>query len=122
MGTEDILKQGFKEFLEGGLEEEAKDRYRLATTAYFKAITQICDLLIFRKFGKIVSSHSERFRLLERNFPPIYHSVDEIFKSYRDTYTSGIDKRTCDLLKDEIKKIARIGNLKEEFRESLQKI
>jgi len=51
MFKEDELTEGFKEFLEGGLDEEDKKRYKLAVTAYFKAITQVCDLIILRKGG-----------------------------------------------------------------------
>lgn len=49
MTTEQNLKEGFKEFLDGAIDEENKSRFKLAVTAYFKAITQICDLIILRK-------------------------------------------------------------------------
>lgn len=120
--TEQNLIDGFKEFLEGGLDEETKERYKLAVTAYFKAITQICDLIILRKKGYSPSSHTERFRMLENNFPKIYTSVDSIFKTYQDTYSMPITKESCNLIKNEIKNIIRNGNLAEELKEALSKL
>ena len=115
------LIDGFIEFLEGGLDEEDKQRYKLAVTAYFKAITQICDLIILRKKGYSPSSHTNRFRILEREFKEIYDSVDSIFKTYQDTYSMPISKESCNVIKNEIKKIIRIGNLEEEFKGNLSK-
>lgn len=122
MFKEDELIEGFKEFLEGGLDEEDKKRYKLAVTAYFKAITQICDLIILRKRGYAPSSHTERFRILENEFKPIYSSVDSIFKTYRSTYSMPVSRESCNIIKDEIKKIIRIGKFEEEFKETLSKL
>jgi len=87
MTTEQNLKEGFSEFFNGAIDEENKSRFKLAVTAYFKAITQICDLIILRKKGYSPKSHSERFRLLAKEFSTIYTSVDSIFKTYQDTYS-----------------------------------
>lgn len=122
MVTEQSLKDGFKEFLEGGVDEENKGRYKLAVTAYFKAITQISDLIISRKRGFSPSNHTERFRILEREFPLIYVSVDNIFKTYQDTYSIPLSRESCRLVKNEIKNIIKNGNLIEEFKEALSKI
>jgi len=122
MTTEQALKEGFKEFFEGGLDEENKERYKLAVTAYFKAITQLSDLIILRKRGFSPSNHTERFRLLEKEVPLIYKSVDGIFKTYQDTYSMPISKESCRLVKNEIQNIIRNGNLSEEFKEALSKI
>lgn len=122
MTTEQNLIGGFNEFFEGGLDEENKERYKLAVTAYFKAITQICDLILLRKRGYSPSSHTERFRILENDFPMIYKSVDRIFKTYQDTYSMPITKESCTLIKNEIKNIIRNGELTEEFKETLSKL
>ena len=122
MVTEQILKQGFEEFASGGLDEENKGRFKLAVTAYFKAITQICDLIILRKRGFAPSSHADRFRILEKDFSSIYNSVDSVFKTYQDTYSMPIDKESCNLVKNEIKKIIRTGELEEEFKNIISKI
>jgi len=122
MVTEQALKDGFKEFFEGGVDEENKERYKLAVIAYFKAITQISDLIILRKKGFSPSNHTERFRLLEKEFPLIYKSVDSIFKTYQDTYSMPISEESCNIVKNEIKNIIGNGNLSEEFKETLSKL
>lgn len=122
MVTEQILKEGFKEFFEGGLDEESKGRYKLAVTAYFKAITQICDLILLRRKGYSPSSHAERFRLLEQELPHIYESIDSIFKTYQNTYSMPITKESCNIIKNEIKNIIKYGTLETEFKQALSKI
>ncbi|MBN2423286.1 hypothetical protein JXB41_08745 [Candidatus Woesearchaeota archaeon] len=122
MTNEQTLRDGFIEFFEGGLDEEAKGRYRLAVTAYFKAITQICDLILLQKRGYSPKSHTERFRLLEQYFPKIYFSIDSIFKTYQDTYSIQITKDSCKVIKNEIKTIIQYGNLEKEFKQSMSKI
>ena len=122
MTTEPDLKEGFKEFLEGGLDEENKERYKLAVTAYFKAITQVADLIILRKSGLTPNNHNERFRLLEKGFPLIYKSIDNVFKTYQDTYSMPISKESCSLVKNEIKKIITNAGLSQEFKEIIAKI
>lgn len=122
MVRESMLKAGLTEYIEGGLDEEAKGRFKLAFTAYFKAITQICDLLIQRKIGKTPSNHTERFRLLESYLPDVYTGVNEFFNTYRDTYSKSISKEACLLVKDEIKRIIKVRKLEKELKEVLQKI
>ncbi|MFH0978006.1 MAG: hypothetical protein V1837_01760 [Candidatus Woesearchaeota archaeon] len=122
MTTEELLKEGFIEFIEGGLDQEKKRRFRLAVTAYFKAITQLCDLLILRKRGFPPKNHSERFRLLEKDFPEVYSSVDSVFASYQETYSSELTKDSCSLLKNETKKIIHLGKFDEEFKEIVSRI
>ena len=121
MAEQDLIN-GFNEFFEGGLDEENKERFRLAVTAYFKAITQMCDLIILRKKGYTSSNHNERFRILERDFPNIYHSVDSVFKTYQDTYSMPITKESCRLIKNEIKNIIKNGSLVEEFKGTLSRL
>ena len=122
MTSEQNLKEGFKEFLDGAIDEEKKSRFKLAVTAYFKTITQICDLIILRKKGYAPKSHAERFRLLEKEFAVIYGSVDRIFKTYQDTYSIPLTKESCKIIKDEIKNIIRNGELSEEFKEALSRL
>lgn len=120
--NEDVLKSGFNEFLLGGLEEEQKARFRLATTAYFKALSQLCDLLLLRKLSKIPSNHTDRFRLLENCMFPVYQKTSDVFNVYRKTYSAQSNKDSCLKIKNEIKEIIRLANLENEFAETLQKL
>src|SRR3989344_703728 len=120
--NKNILKQGINEFIEGGLDEENKQMFRLAVTAYFKAISQICDLILFEKIGFMPKNHSERFRILEKNNKELYFLVDTTFKMYRDTYSKEMDKELCKKIRNEISKIIAISGIREDFQEIIQKI
>jgi hypothetical protein len=113
---------GFKEFLEGGLDEEAKGRFRLAVTAYFKAITQLCDLVVLNKMGYAPRTHEERFRTLEKVLPEMYSVVDELFFLYRKTYSAPLDKDSCRVIRNGIKKLVSYAKLGEEFEAFLEKL
>src|SRR3989344_7274559 len=113
----DTLKKGFIEFVEGGIDEENKSRFKLAITAYFKAISQLCDLMILKRTGFLPHNHTERFRILEQQSRETYDIVNMSFKIYRDTYSRTLDKETCVKVKNEIPKIIRLGKLEEEFKD-----
>lgn len=120
--NKEVLRQGFIEFLEGGLDEENKSRYRLATTAYFKAISQLVDLIVVNRTGFIPKNHTERFRIVERENLELYKMLDSAFKLYRDTYSSPVTKATCEAVKNAIPKIISFGKLEEEFKEAVKKL
>jgi hypothetical protein len=118
----EVLRSGMREFVEGGLDEEGKGRLKLAVTAYFKAVTQVCDYLIFRKYARIPSSHADRFRMLERGFPEIYKIVDRIFGIYRDTYSEIVTRDSCRVIRNELRKIIGLAGLEEDLKEVVRKI
>ena len=45
--------------------------------------------------------------MLENSHPKLYEFLDKYFKIYRDTYTTSIDKETCDKLKENVKRIIK---------------
>ncbi|MBD3304424.1 hypothetical protein GF343_04715 [Candidatus Woesearchaeota archaeon] len=65
---EETYKKLFKEFLEGALDEEKKGRYNSAISNYYKALSTLCSLLIYRKKQKN-SKVSSRSRFIHE--PPI---------------------------------------------------
>jgi len=113
---------GFREFIEGGLDEENKARFRLAITAYFKALIQICDFIILKDRGFAPKNHDERFRVLERYFPPVYPIVDDLFSLYRKTYTSPMDKEACKVIRNGIRKVIDAGKLGKELEDVAEKL
>ena len=68
--------------------------YTSAATLYFKTLFVALDLLIFRKLQKVPKDHTERFRILEKEFADKYTLLDKYFPIYRSTYTTTIDKET----------------------------
>jgi len=88
---------------------ESKD-YTSAAILYFKVIFITLDLLLYRKRKITPKDHTERFRMLEREFPEEYELLDKYFQIYRDTYSLTIDAKTCEEVKNyATKTITRVG-------------
>lgn len=79
--------------------------YTSATILYFKVLFGAIDIILLQKTGKTPKDHTERFRILEDIEPSIFVFLDSHFKIYRDTYTTLIDKQTCDDVRTYAKKI-----------------
>ena len=77
--------------------------YTSATILYFKTWFAIQDHILLEKIGQSPKDHSERFRLLEKNFPKTYIELDKEFSTYRDTYSKITDKNTCERIKEIVK-------------------
>ncbi len=105
---EEILLDNFNEYYNIGLESYNKEKYNTATTLFFKAIAALCDLYILRHEGFAPSSHTNRFRILEEKYPPIYKIADRDFPFYQDSYTQKMNKETAKLLKEDAEQIKKI--------------
>src|SRR3989338_4934343 len=73
--------------------------YTSATILYFKTWFALQDYILLEKIGQTPKDHTERFRLLESNFPQTYVLLDKEFTTYRDTYSKIVNKVTCDRIK-----------------------
>ena len=69
--------------------------YTSATVLYFKTWFAIHDVILLQKIGYAPKDHTERFRLLEKEFPESYSLLNEEFNTYRSTYSRIIPKETC---------------------------
>lgn len=99
------LIQNIKEFYKNALESEKKGDFNTAVTLFFKALAVLGDLYIFRKEGKIPSSHSERFRILEEKYPTIYIILDKNFSAYQDSYRIQLNKENCEVLRKDVEQL-----------------
>lgn len=72
-----------------------------AATNYFKALFAVDDAAISR-IGKIPRDHTERFAMLEANFPTLYRITDRLFSTYRRTYTKDLEKEEVALVKKRV--------------------
>lgn len=77
----------------------ANSDFTSATILYFKTIFAIYDYILLEKTGYAPKDHKERFRLLEKEFPEQYKTLDTEFNTYRNTYTRIISKDTCKRIK-----------------------
>ncbi len=88
----DGIKQGIKEFILSGVMAESKGLLISACDNYFKALIHAIDLSLFEKIGKVPDSHTERFRILEKENKELYSLVDSLFLLYRKSYRSSVTK------------------------------
>ncbi len=56
--------------------------FNSAVTLFFKGLTVLIDLMIYKKTGSILNNHSQRFRILEENCPEVYTILDRDFSIY----------------------------------------
>ncbi len=78
-----------------------------ATILLFKTLFVALDLVILRKVRLTPKDHTERFRILEKDFPPYYLLLDKFFSVYRSTYSTTIDEETCKEVKDNVEKVIK---------------
>ena len=91
---------------------QSKD-YTSATILYFKTFFVILDLIIFSKNKTTPKDHTERFRILEKDFPEYYTILDKYFSIYRDTYSLTIEKEKCDIIKYHVEQLITKQKLSE---------
>ncbi|MDP7116397.1 MAG: hypothetical protein QF915_05030 [Candidatus Woesearchaeota archaeon] len=75
--------------------------YTSATILFFKTIFVALDHMIQKRVGRTPKDHTERFRILQKEFPEYYTKLDVSFTIYRDTYTKTISKEVCEDVKNE---------------------
>lgn len=119
---EETYKKLFNEFLDGAIDEENKGRYNSAISNYYKALSTLCSLIIYRKNRKTAGSHQEVDLFMSILFPDIRKSIDGLYKTYTGTYQTLKKKSDCIEIKNGIKKVIRMAEVEEEFKETLEKI
>ena len=106
---EKILKDNFNEYFELGEEAFKERKYNSAVTLFFKSIGAITDLFILKKEGFVPSSHTHRFRILQKKYPEIYDILDRDFPFYQDSYTKKMNKESAELLKKDAERIKKMS-------------
>jgi len=61
--------------------------------------------------GIIPSSHSVRFRILEKDYPILYKKADSDFGFYQRSYRERLNKETCEVLKDDVEGLFKDLNI-----------
>ena len=70
--------------------------YTSATILYFKTLFMALDLIIFKKNKLTPKDHTERFKILQKDFPEHYISLDKYFSIYQSTYSTTVDQQTSE--------------------------
>ena len=79
--------------------------YTSATILYFKLAFVVLDYIIYQKNKSIPKDHTERFRILQKQFFEEYQFLDKFFELYRTTYSLSVEKEKCDLVKENVNRI-----------------
>ena len=109
------IKQGIKEFILTGKLSEERGMLISATDNYFKALIHAVDQFLNERIGKIPDSHSERFRILERENKELYDLLDHLFRFYVKSYRDTITNEEFSEVKNGLKKILQLTGLEKEF-------
>ena len=107
----DILLENAKEYYEGALESEKKANYNTSWTLYFKSFVSLLDYYIYLKKGIIPKSHTDRFRILEKDYPDLYRKIDGDFEFYQKSYRERLTKEACEVLKKDARELFGLLNI-----------
>ena len=102
----DVLEKTAKEYYASGKEEFSKNRYNSAVVLFFKSVVALIDLYILLNSGETPSSHNERFRITQNNFPEVYDVLDKDFPFYQDSYNILMTKELAEVIKEDAEKLA----------------
>jgi len=103
----EILKNNSKEYFGSGEEELKKGKYNSAVVLFFKSLISLADLYLLQKTGQTPSSHINRFRILQEQFPEIYDLVDKDFPFYQNSYAQIMSKELAEVIRDDAKTMAK---------------
>ena len=81
--------------------------YTSSAILYFKCLFVLLDYIILKDLGKTPKDHTERFRILQKNYSDLYTVLDKLFSVYRNTYSLTISKIDCDKVKEDVQKIIK---------------
>ena len=69
------LRENAQDFIETADEALEKQKWNVAVANYFRALTNLCDYLIYEKIRIFPKNHNERFNLLKKHFENIYREI-----------------------------------------------
>ena len=98
---EGILKKSAKEYFDSAEDDFNKKRYNSAVVLYFKSLVALIDLYVLQNTGDTPSSHSERFRISQVNFPDVYELLDKDFPFYQNSYIQIMTKELAEVIKND---------------------
>ena len=106
--SEEILMENIKEYWKNALCADRNKEYNTSVVLFFKTISALADIHILRKEGSIPSSHTDRFRILEKKYKEIYKILDKDFPFYQNSYRAKLDEETSEILKKDAKRLSEI--------------
>jgi len=102
-----ILEKTAGEYFYSAEDEMKKGRYNSAVVLYFKSLVALIDLYVFEKTGNTPSSHADRFRIVQAKFQEVYNILDKDFPFYQDSYVHIMTKELAEVIKNDVKIMAK---------------
>ncbi len=99
---EQLLENNAIEYYKNGVDAEKRGEYNTSVTLFFKALASLCDLFILKDKGFFPSNHSERFRILEKDYSDLYFIIDKDFSLYPNSYRLKLNKDISGVLKHDV--------------------
>jgi hypothetical protein len=113
MGFKETLKDNYAEYRPSAEESYSKKRYNVAAMIYYKCLTTLADYLIYEKTSRIVSNHTERFKILEKLDKGAYDLLSPLFDTYRQTYFGSLGIVDVTKLKDAVERLEKIVGIEQ---------
>ncbi len=108
MTAEDVIKSNFEEYFEFAELAFKAGKFNVAVTLYYKALVELCDLVLLRTAGRIGANHTERFDLLQVHKPELYRTASKLFNFYRDSYNKTISKAIAEQVKENVERAKKL--------------
>ncbi len=102
---EKLLESNSLEYYKNALGAEKREEYNTSVTLFFKAMASLCDLHILRNKGFFPTNHSERFRILQKEYSDLYLKIDNDFILYQNSYRLKLDKSASEVLKHDVESL-----------------
>jgi hypothetical protein len=97
-----------KEYFQNALFAQKRRQYNTSVTLFFKTLSALADLYILTNEKKVPSSHSERFRILQKKYPEIYEIIDKNFPFYQNSYRSKLNLEVSKIFENDCRRIFEI--------------
>jgi hypothetical protein len=108
----EILERTAKEYFQSANDEFKKTRFNSAVDLFFKSLIALGDLFIIQNISITPSSHGERFRIVQENFPEVYKLLDKDFPFYQDSYSILMSKELAGVIETDVKILAEKTKVK----------
>jgi len=105
------LEDNAREYYYNAVEAEKKRQFNSSVTLFFKALSSLADLYILKNKDFMPSNHTERFRILEEDYPNIYIILDDSFPLYQGSYRDKLKQETSEVLKRNAGRLFEILNI-----------
>lgn len=111
MELKDSLIENATEYFKNATEAHNRNEYNTSVTLFFKTLSALSDLNILIHEGKMPTSHSERFRILQQKYQKFYFILDKDFPFYQESYRTKLDKETSLMFEEDARELFRILNI-----------